>query len=115
MHPARIGRGRARVCWGAGIGGRGELFECTHRVDLDSGAVATWRRADATQLEPLFVPRPGGADDDDGVLFVPTLADADETTVIGVLDARTMDCLAELRTPQIVPFGFHAAFRPAPA
>jgi carotenoid cleavage dioxygenase-like enzyme len=113
VHPARIGRGRARVCWGAGIGGRGELFECTHRVDLDSGAVATWRRADATQLEPLFVPRPGGADDDDGVLFVPTLADADETTVIGVLDARTMDCLAELRTPQIVPFGFHAAFRPA--
>ena len=44
---------------------------------------------------------------------LPTLADADETTVIGVIDARSMHCLAELRTPQIVPFGFHAAFRPA--
>lgn len=110
VHPERIGRGRARVCWGAGNGDRGELFDCTHRVDLDSGAVTTWRRPGATHLEPLFVPRPGGAADDDGVLLVPTLADGDETTVVGVLDARTMNCVAELRAPQIVPFGFHAAF-----
>jgi len=113
VHPDRVGRGRARVCWGAGNGEQGEFNDRTHRIDLDSGAVATWRRPNATQLEPLFVPRPGGNDDDDGVLLVPTLADADETTVIGVIDARSMHCLAELRTPQIVPFGFHAAFRPA--
>ena len=113
VHPGRIGRGRARVCWGAGNGERGEFNDRTHRIDLDTGAVATWRRPEATQLEPLFVPRPGGLADDDGVLLVPTLADADETTVLGVLDARSMDCVAELRTPQILPFGFHAAFRPA--
>jgi carotenoid cleavage dioxygenase-like enzyme len=113
VHPDRIGRGRARVCWGAGNGEHGEFFDRTHRIDLDSGEVATWRRADATQLEPLFVPRPGGIDDDDGVLLVPTLADSDDTTVIGVIDARSMDLLAELRTPQIVPFGFHAAFSAA--
>lgn len=113
VHPGRIGQRRARICWGGGNGGRGEFLDRTHRIDLDSGAVATWQRADATQLEPLFVPRPGGEADDDGVLLVPTLADGDETTVIGVVDARTMSCLAELRPPQIVPFGFHAAFRPA--
>lgn len=60
-----------------------------------------------------FGSRPGGQSEDDGVLFVPTLADGDETTVIGVIDARSMQCLAELRPPQIVPFGFHAAFDPA--
>jgi len=113
VHPGRVGQGRARVCWGSGNGERGEFFHCTHRIDLDSGAVATWQRTDATHLEPLFVPRPGGEADDDGVLLVPTLADSDETSVIGVIDARTMACLAELRPPQIVPFGFHAAFRPA--
>jgi len=43
---------------------------------------------------------------------VPPLADSDETSVIGVVDARAMACLAKLRLPQIVPFGFHAAFRP---
>jgi len=115
VHPARIGQARARVCWGAGNGEHGEFLDRTHRVDLDSGETRTWQRVDATQLEPLFVPRPGGSDDDDGVLLVPTLADGDETTVIGVIDARSMDCLAELRTPQIVPFGFHAAFDPARA
>ena len=112
VHPARVGAARARVCWGMGNGGDGRFAVCTHRIDLDSGAVATWQRADATQLEPLFVPRPGGTDDDDGVLLVPTLAGDDATSVIGVVDARTMEGLAELRTPQIVPFGFHAAFRP---
>lgn len=113
VHPARIGFGRARVCWGAGNGDRGELFDRTHRIDLDGGVVSTWRRPGAAQLEPLFVPRPGSTADDDGVLLVPTLAEADETSVIGVLDARSMDCVAELHAPQIVPFGFHAAFRAA--
>lgn len=112
VHPARLGHARASVCWGAGSGPGGEFNDRTLRVDLDSGATTTWKRSEATQLEPLFVPRPGGSADDDGVLLVPTLADGDETTVIGILDARSMACLAELRTPQIVPFGFHAAFNP---
>ena len=113
VHPDRIGRSRASVCWGAGFGEHGEFNDRTLRVDLDSGQTALWQRPNAVQLEPLFVPRPGGSADDDGVLLVPTLADGDETTVIGVINARSMQCLAELRTPQIVPFGFHAAFRPA--
>ncbi len=112
VHPDRIGRGRAAVCWGAGGGDRGEFNDRTLRIDLDSGDVIRWQRPRAIQLEPLFVPRPGCAKDDDGVLLVPTLADGDDTTVIGVIDARAMQCLAELRTPQIVPFGFHAVFRP---
>jgi carotenoid cleavage dioxygenase-like enzyme len=97
VHPGRVGQGRARVCWGSGNGERGEFFHCTHRIDLDSGAVATWQRTDATHLEPLFVPRPGGEADDDGVLLVPTLADSDETSVIGVIDARTMASLLIVR------------------
>jgi carotenoid cleavage dioxygenase-like enzyme len=113
VNPARIGLGRARVCWGTGNGDRGEFSDRTHRIDLDDGSVTTWRRPKATQLEPLYVARPGATADDDGVLMVPTLAEADETSVIGVLDARSMECIAELRPPQIVPFGFHAAFRAA--
>ncbi|GAA4412179.1 carotenoid oxygenase family protein [Quisquiliibacterium transsilvanicum] len=111
VHPWRVGRRRAQVCWGGGNGEHGEFSDRTHRIDLDGGGVSSWQRPQAIQLEPLFVPRPGGEGDDDGVLLVPTLADADDATVIGVLDARSMECLAELRTPQIVPFGFHAAFR----
>jgi carotenoid cleavage dioxygenase-like enzyme len=112
VHPARVGVARARVCWGAGMGPGGAFNDRTLRVDLDSGRVVTWQREGgaAVQLEPLFVPRPGGSDDDDGVLLVPTLADGDATSVIAVLDARSLDCAALLHAPQVVPFGFHAAF-----
>lgn len=113
VHPARVGAGRARVCWGMGNGSDGRFVDCIHRIDLDGGAVATWQRPGAAHLEPLFVPRPGGSDDDDGVLLVPTLAPDDPASVVGVVDARTMQALAELHAPQVVPFGFHAAFRPA--
>jgi len=113
VHPARIGHGRARVCWGAGGIQNGDFFDRSLRVDLDSGAVTTWQRPGAVHLEPLFVPRPGGSADDDGVLLVPTLADDDDASVIGVVDAATMRGLAEIRAPQVLPFGFHAAFMPA--
>lgn len=110
VHPDRIGQGRARIAWGAANGPQGEFLDRTVRVDLDSGAVSTWQRGGATQLEPLFVPRPGGSEDDDGVLLVPTLADTDEASVIAVLDARSMACLAQILAPQVIPFGFHAAW-----
>ena len=80
------------------------------RIDLDSGERREWRRPDAVHLEPLFVPRPGGVAQDDGVLLVPTLADDDDASVIAVLEAHSLEPLARLHAPQIVPFGFHAAW-----
>ena len=66
-------------------------------------------------LRPLaagaaVVARPGASAEDDGVLLVPTLADDDTASVIGVIDAATMQCLATLHAPQVIPFGFHAAW-----
>lgn len=110
VHPQRIGRQRARVCWGAGSSTAEAFADCTLRVDLDRGSVTRWQRPNAHHLEPLFVPRPGGQDDDDGVLLVPTLADGDEASLIGVVDARSMELRASVQAPQVLPFGFHAAF-----
>jgi beta,beta-carotene 9',10'-dioxygenase len=111
VHPQRDGRARASVTWGAGTDAtRPALFDRTVRLDLESGEWREWCRGDAVQLEPLFVPRPGGTAEDDGVLLVPTLADGDTATQLGVIDARSMQCLALLQAPQVVPFGFHAAW-----
>lgn len=110
VHPRRVGRDRSNVAYGAGIEAASHFFDRTVKIDLDSGDRREWRRADAVQLEPLFVPRPGGQAADDGVLMVPTLADADLASVIAVLDGRTLEPLATLHAPQVVPFGFHAAF-----
>lgn len=112
VHPGRFGQSRAGVAWGAGFDPtqRNGFLDRTLRLDLASGQLQTWQRANAVQLEPLFVPRPEGEAEDDGVLLVPTLADGDPGSVIGVLDARSLQCLATLHAPQVIPFGFHAAW-----
>ncbi|HSV55059.1 MAG TPA: carotenoid oxygenase family protein [Burkholderiaceae bacterium] len=112
VHPKYFGQRRAGLAWGAGLdpAKRNGFLDRTMRLDLANGAVQTWQRANAVQLEPLFVPRPDGGAEDDGVLLVPTLADGDEGSVVGVLDAHTMECLATLHAPQVIPFGFHAAW-----
>lgn len=109
-------RRRARHAWCAGYGpdGHAPLMDCTVKVDLDAGVVSnTWQRPGAVQLEPLFVARPDSQTDEDGVLLVPTLADDDAGTVVAVLDPARMACLATLHLPQVVPFGFHAAWNSA--
>ncbi|MGA0608630.1 carotenoid oxygenase family protein [Caldimonas sp. KR1-144] len=110
VHPLRVGAGRAAVAFAAGMDPGSPFFDRTVRIDLDSGERREWRRAHAVQLEPLLVPRPGATAHDDGVLLVPTLADTDVASVVAVLDAHSLEPLAMLHAPQVVPFGFHAAW-----
>ncbi|CAN7495452.1 carotenoid oxygenase family protein [Acidovorax sp. Leaf78] len=114
VHGAYWGRQRSRHAWFAGFDpdGKAPLFDRTLKLDLDAGRIAgAWQREAAVHLEPLFVDRPGSTAEDDGVLLVPTLAEGDEGTVIGVVDPASMQCLATLHLPQVVPFGFHAAWK----
>lgn len=103
----------ARFAWGADRGPDAPegFFERTVKLDLATGARRAWQRGEAVQLEPVFVPRPGAAREDDGVLLVPTLADDDAGSVIAVLDAASMQPLAGLRLPAVAPFAFHGVFR----
>lgn len=116
VHGAYWGKQRSRHAWFAGFDpeGRAPMFDRTVKLDLDAGRIAgTWQREAAVQMEPLFVDRPGSTAEDDGVLLVPTLAEGDAGTVVGVIDPASMQCLATLHLPQVVPFGFHAAWKPA--
>jgi len=108
VYPQAIGRRRARVCFG--IGSEASFADHVLQLDLDSGRQQRWQRARAMHLEPLFVPRPQGSADDDGVLLVPTLADDDAASRIVLLDAANLEELATVEAPQVLPFGFHAAF-----
>jgi beta,beta-carotene 9',10'-dioxygenase len=113
VHPRHWGNDEARIAWGTGNAPNdGAFFDRTVRIDLATGERREWQRGNAVQLEPLYVPRPGGEEDDDGVLLVPTLADDDATTMIAVLDAKSLECRARLQAPQVIPFGFHAAYEP---
>lgn len=116
VHGAYWGKKQSRHAWFAGFdpAGQAPMFDRTVKLDLDGGRIAgIWQREAAVQMEPLFVDRPGSTAEDDGVLLVPTLAEGDAGTVVGVIDPVSMRCLATLHLPQVVPFGFHAAWKPA--
>ncbi|KAH8053094.1 oxidoreductase [Aureococcus anophagefferens] len=63
--------------------------------------------------EPLFVPDPAGAREDDGALLV-VLHDVSGDAHVAVVDARTFAEVARATMPRgAVPYGFHGAWRAA--
>lgn len=105
--------GAARHVWAASAPPDAAFFDRTVKLDHASGRITEHVFADAVALEPLFVAAPqanGAAAEDDGVLLVHTLADSDAGSVIRVLDAATLDELASVELPVVVPFGFHGAW-----
>jgi carotenoid cleavage dioxygenase-like enzyme len=58
--------------------------------------------------EPLFVPRTGAKDEDDGYVF--DLLMQEEKSEVLLLDAKSMDEVCRLELPRRVPFGVHAVW-----
>mmetsp|Transcript_89617 Transcript_89617/g.131148 ORF Transcript_89617/g.131148 Transcript_89617/m.131148 type:complete len:530 (+) Transcript_89617:88-1677(+) len=80
----------------------------------DGGAVARWGPHDGQiPSEPLFVPRPGGASEDAGVVLSVVVdksaaAGVDGASYLLVLDAGTMEEIARVDAPHVVNFGLHS-------
>ena len=75
--------------------------------------VARWGPIDGQiPSEPVFVPRPGGTMEDDGVLITVVVdksdaAGADGASYALVLDGQTMEEVARVAAPDVVNFGLH--------
>jgi carotenoid cleavage dioxygenase-like enzyme len=81
------------------------------KIDLRARSVAQWSAPGANPGEPVFVARPGGSDEDDGVLLSVVLDTNAAASYVLVLDARTLEEHARALLPHHVPFGFHGIFR----
>ncbi|XP_045495343.1 carotenoid isomerooxygenase-like [Colias croceus] len=84
------------------------------KVNTDTGDVITWKETNSYPSEPVFIPRPGAVDEDDGVLVSAVLWSDDENAIdLIVLDARTMQELgrAKFRTPSPAPKCLHGWFK----
>ena len=64
--------------------------------------------------EPVFVPRPGATEEDDGWLVTFVHDRREGHSELWVIDARSFDSepVARVRMPTRVPIGFHAAWVP---
>jgi beta,beta-carotene 9',10'-dioxygenase len=111
---ARINYGRCnerpyRYVWGVGVGESGWL-ERIVRGDLEQRSTSAWSEAGCYPGEPVFVARPGAAEEDEGVLLSVVLDSRSERSFLLVLDARDLSELARAEAPHHIPFGFHGQF-----
>jgi len=83
------------------------------KVDMCGGEpLLVWRKEGHYISEPVFVARPGGHEEDDGVLVAATLDGAARRSYVLVLDAKTMTEVARVDNPEefVVPFSLHGQF-----
>ena len=103
--------GRAyRFVWGTGQTIPGNFIDNITKVELGSdGGVRTntWHQDGCYPGEPVFVARPGGSAEDDGVLLSIVLDTARERSFLLVLDAASLEERARAAVPHHIPFGFH--------
>ena len=105
--PASLRGRRYRFAYGTGDHTRGVWWNSLVKVDMSSGKTLEWFREDHYASEPNFIPRPDGTAEDDGVLVSSVLAWPINTTVLLVLDARTMVEVATIRAPHVLPYVSH--------
>ncbi|KAH6919862.1 hypothetical protein HPB50_029150 [Hyalomma asiaticum] len=83
------------------------------KLDVATGDWLRWERQGWFPSEPVFVARPGGVEEDDGVVLSSLLHEDDEKKLaLVVLDAKTLKelALAEFDCPSEIPADFHGWF-----
>jgi all-trans-8'-apo-beta-carotenal 15,15'-oxygenase len=110
--PARMGR-RARTAWMVmAAPGRPGCFTGLGKVDLESGET---RRVDLwphVASEPVFCPDPRGGAEEAGWLLVVCTHALERRSSLLVLDAASLEPLAEFALPQHLPPSFHGTWVP---
>ncbi len=80
------------------------------KIDNSNGESLVWCEPGAYVGEPVFVPAPHAREEDDGIVLSVVLDAARGSSLLLVLDARTMTELARARAPHVIPHGLHGAF-----
>ncbi|MGC4897170.1 carotenoid oxygenase family protein [Micromonospora sp. DT31] len=80
------------------------------KLDVTTGRTTVWRAEGGYPGEPVFVPAPTAAAEDDGVVLSVVLDARRGASTLVVLDGATFTELARADVPHVIPFGFHGQF-----
>lgn len=108
----RVNGGDYQFVWGASDGPQpdGSYASSVVKVDVRTEAVSAFSDGDRIYGEPVFVARPGGKDEDDGVLLSVGSSQRAAPSALAIIDAKTMELLASAEVPSAIPLGFHGSF-----
>ncbi|XP_037543451.1 beta,beta-carotene 9',10'-oxygenase isoform X2 [Nematolebias whitei] len=94
-----------------GCGFRHLVGDSLLKMDLKDKTLKVWHQKGFYPSEPMFVPSPDAAEEDDGVILSVVLTPSqDKGTFLLVLDAKTFEELGRADVPVNMPYGFHGAF-----
>jgi carotenoid cleavage dioxygenase-like enzyme len=101
-----------RFVWGAADapGADGSYRSSIVKFDVRTGASSAFSDGDRVYGEPVFVARPGGSDEDDGVLLAVGTSQRADAAALVIIDARTMALVASAEVGGSIPLGFHGSF-----
>jgi carotenoid cleavage dioxygenase-like enzyme len=80
------------------------------KVDVTSGDTAIWRQDGCYPGEPVFVPAPDAAAEDEGLILSVVLDAGWGRSFLLALDGQTFTEAARAEAPHGIPFGFHGQF-----
>lgn len=111
-HYRRVSGAPYRFAYGAANGPHtGNAYpSAIVKIDVETGGTASFSDTATIFGEPLFAARPGAIDEDDGVLLTVGSARDTESSVLAIIDARSMALVASARVPSAIPLGFHGSF-----
>ena len=111
IDPRRLGARHETVygVGGASLGGA-DFPHAIGRQDLARDVTRWWEQPGCFAGEPVFVPRPDGAGEADGILLSVVLDTAASRSFLLVLDAASLHELARAETAQAIPAGLHGGF-----
>lgn len=102
-----------RYVYSLSFRGLGTFMDCIVKTDLKTQEAIIWAGGEGSQPgEPIFVPRPGGKGEDDGVLLSVVLDGERERSYLLCLDARTMEEVGRAEVEFAIGCGFHGVHLP---
>ena len=86
------------------------LTDAIGKTDTENSTCVLWETAGHTPGEPVFLPRPGGTEEDDGIILSVVLDGFQRTSYLLCLDAKTMAEVGRAEVEHAVAFGFHGMY-----
>lgn len=97
-----------RYAYGVHVDKRGFFADSIVKIDTHTQTSKLWvPETNHLPSEPIFVPKPGCADEDDGVLLTVALDSATSRSNLVVIDAKGMNELGRAKLPIVMGYGFH--------
>lgn len=90
--------------------GLSSFVDALGKVDMHTGQMRIWSRRGHSPGEAIFIPKPNGTEEDDGVLLSVVLNGVEGNSYLLCLDAKDMSEIAKAEVSGVVGLGFHGLF-----